>query len=652
MAALVRTSWYRPPELRAATMDDCELGQDREETTPCGSSLDVWSFGAVVYQAPSGEILVRRARNGAEMAQAVADVIGACPAEGPGALEYMLDSPAWQSWAAAAATPAVPSTPLPESGAEWDLVRACLRWDPAARVTMQSAMESAWFGGRVAAPESPEAALTSQPGVRADASTPSSTPTAPNPQKRVRAWFDPNLSPSETATFLSEVSCRCKGHCRVYSHRMSGKCSCSELVVGTDYCATCVCIVAGCGRPRFNTEYCFHHRRVLARAPLRVRLAVAAVPVTPLMMPCDVEDFVASSAIIQDDVAMLILAAAIKEPLAVAALVKAWKRLPAQYSGSDLRSAILCALDAADDAPHAAQLAQLHRQGVGRFFGLITTASNLGIIRPRPKSPVPRRLAEQTTVGVAQQTYRLGTNLTVYEVFDPLASNCDKFLEATRAEHHNLTSPSDAGASTPCALDDLVDYGTRRAGEALRRIGVKSGALPFSVEDASGYCIDFLRRKLVAARYINQLQECDWSVVSKASLQTMSADAQHNLHHIPEAWRAHDISCFFTGRADWALFASMFPCLWGEVADRLSTKAKAAQALELVKSNKFLQVLQQFRRNHGIAPHPAVAYQLMVADQKQHTETNQTPQRKSSKRKSKRASTPLRKRKASKTVAK
>ena len=109
---------------------------------------------------------------------------------------------------------------------------------------------------------------------------------------------------------------------------------------------------------------------------------------------------------------------------------------------------------------------------------------------------------------------------------------------------------------------------------------------------------------------------------------------------------------FFTGRADWALFASIFPCLWGEVADRLSTKAEAAQALELVKSNKFLQVLQQFRRNHGIAPHPAVAYQLMVADQKQHTETNQTPQRKSSKRKSKRASTPLRKRKASKTVAK
>ena len=39
---------------------------------------------------------------------------------------------------------------------------------------------------------------------------------------------------------------------------------------------------------------------------------------------------------------------------------------------------------------------------------------------------------------------------------------------------------------------------------ALQRIGTKSGALPFSVEDASGYCIDFLTRKLVAARLLQQ----------------------------------------------------------------------------------------------------------------------------------------------------
>ena len=190
MTALVCTSWYRFPELWAATMDDYELDQDHEETTPYGSSLDVWSFGAVVYQALSGETLVRRAGNGAAMAQAVADVIGACPAEGPGALTYTR-SPRWRSWAAAV-TSAVPSRPLPESGAEWDLVRTCLRWDPAARVTMPSGMLCAWFGGRVA---TPEAAPTSQPGARADASTLSSTPTAQTSKERARVVRARPLAP-------------------------------------------------------------------------------------------------------------------------------------------------------------------------------------------------------------------------------------------------------------------------------------------------------------------------------------------------------------------------------------------------------------------------------------------------------------------------
>ena len=70
----------------------------------------------------------------------------------------------------------------------------------------------------------------------------------------------------------------------------------------------------------------------------------------------------------------------------------------------------------------------------------------------------------------------------------------------------------------------------------MQRIGAKSGALPFTVEDSCGYCIDFRRRKLVIARVLQQkLHECDWSLVSKASLQSMSADAKKNLEKIPDA---------------------------------------------------------------------------------------------------------------------
>ena len=127
----------------------------------------------------------------------------------------------------------------------------------------------------------------------------------------------------------------------MYKHRSEGKCDCTELVIDTSYCITCKCIVAGCGRPRHKSDFCFQHRRVVKKAPFQVQLAVAAVPVASLLMPCDIVDFLSASVILQDDLAMIILTAAIKEPLAVAALVEAWKQMPAQYSGSDLRTAVL-----------------------------------------------------------------------------------------------------------------------------------------------------------------------------------------------------------------------------------------------------------------------------------------------------------------------
>ena len=69
----------------------------------------------------------------------------------------------------------------------------------------------------------------------------------------------------------------------------------------------------------------------------------------------------------------------------------------------------------------------------------------------------------------------------------------------------------------------------------MQRIGAKSGAMPFS-GGSSGYCIDFLRGKLVIAHVLQQeLRECDWSAVNKASLQSMSADAKKNLEKIPDA---------------------------------------------------------------------------------------------------------------------
>ena len=87
----------------------------------------------------------------------------------------------------------------------------------------------------------------------------------------------------------------------------------------------------------------------------------------------------------------------------------------------------------------------------------------------------------------------------MYEVLDPSASKCDKFLDATRAEDFFLATSYGSGASTPGALDDLVWQGTQRVRDALMRIAARSGVLPFS-EDTNSYCMDFLIMKLVAAR--------------------------------------------------------------------------------------------------------------------------------------------------------
>ena len=80
-------------------------------------------------------------------------------------------------------------------------------------------------------------------------------------------------------------------------------------------------------------------------------------------------------------------------------------------------------------------------------------------------------------------------------------------------------------------------------------------------------------------------------------------------------WKASEISAVFTGRIDWGLFASVFPCLWGDVADRMLLADDRARALAGVQSEGFLRVVQDFRRTNGIAPHPAVAYKIWEEEQ-------------------------------------
>ena len=55
------------------------------------------------------------------------------------------------------------------------------------------------------------------------------------------------------------------------------------------------------------------------------------------------------------------------------------------------------------------------------------------------------------------------------------------------------------------------------------------------------------------------------------------------------------------------MFASAFPCLWGEVAKKHTTPEQQRQALDLVQSKAFKDVVEAYVRREGVAPHPYVA---------------------------------------------
>ena len=167
---------------------DVDHQTDDGTSTSYGCSLDVWSYGAVVYEVLTGSTLVRRARNGSLMAKSVADVIGACPTQGPGAPDYARRE-VWKSLVAAGKSDL--SRRLPEDGAQWDVVRKSLRWDPSARESMSTLNESAWFREGDAA--LPEPATSQQPGALTAPSDASSLSTA-SVRERVEAWLKPEPS--------------------------------------------------------------------------------------------------------------------------------------------------------------------------------------------------------------------------------------------------------------------------------------------------------------------------------------------------------------------------------------------------------------------------------------------------------------------------
>ena len=119
-----------------------------------------------------------------------------------------------------------------------------------------------------------------------------------------------------------------QGALPVWKHRQRQCCDERRVVIGTPYCQTCLCKICGCRSPKLKTEYGFTHQRVLDKAPLHVQLAILAVDLAPLLVPCGVVDFLRIYPEIRSDLPICIIYALIKEPTATAHILVEWRKLP------------------------------------------------------------------------------------------------------------------------------------------------------------------------------------------------------------------------------------------------------------------------------------------------------------------------------------
>ena len=120
--------------------------------------------------------------------------------------------------------------------------------------------------------------------------------------------------------------------------------------------------------------------------------------------------------------------------------------------------------------------------------------------------------------------------------------------------------------------------------------------------------MDFVVRKMYLG-YAASLGIPSWLCPQGLNLKhvrDVSADAKEHLRALPETWTAGETSLFLTQRQDWSIFASMFMCLWTEVADK--AKDQEAVAHWILKNCAALTAAaKKYKDEHGgVTPHPWV----------------------------------------------
>ena len=129
-----------------------------------------------------------------------------------------------------------------------------------------------------------------------------------------------------------------------------------------------------------------------------------------------------------------------------------------------------------------------------------------------------------------------------------------------------------------------------------------AGAPPPTLETKGigkhNYVLDSVVRKHVLAR----AHSVDWADVSLAVLRRLSVDQCEFLASLPEEWTAREVSCAICGRSEWPLLASMYLCMWHDVAEEVPDALTIFK--RAVRRGRALQAIEEFEWLHDMPAHP------------------------------------------------
>ena len=601
---------------------------------PCqyGVEVDVWAFGAIWFEVLSGTVFMPHASE-AKMVAALSCRLGPCGADVPLGPRKKTIWPAAQRAIVEVQKAVQPLSSFKIPGqAGWEVLEAALQWGPSLRPSAAALAKKPWAEETV---------------VVAKTSALSLAPAEPEPSVQL----PPCTHTGETWQFCAQPfltkpevagKCRCSGHCYTSGHRYRG-CDGTLLAEGSSYCRLCECVVAGCLSPRHHGPLCCTHKRILSTLPLEVRLMRAARPWLPWLIPCDVTDFVRRFPSLRHNVALVVLVALLKEPQAVSVFLQQLPDLN-QVTERNLYEASINMLSSLGSEGHTKQMEQLNRQGVARFLGSSSTCRQWGVAKPadttgkeskapKSKSPSEKPTGKQSRDQPASKrkasavaTTHGDERLRGKQSRDQPASKRKASAVATTHGDERVRVGLCLREYIPTAdcslLAELVAFGRshsmsnafihdvasfKRGVAAVNLLDEAMSKVCSAWKSTVTYGHAFLRRKLILGELCATpvSDRCvNWADLSIADLRAVSPDQQELLDMFPAKWSAQDVSLFCFDRCDWGMFASLFGCLFAEVARK--TQAEPDRLVKLVESKAFGEAAKAHHEQYGIASHPAV----------------------------------------------